>query len=163
MSSNDVKKAQNWIKGLMNDPLAKILSENSHLTQIQLETLLIDLLAERFIDKKMNYTEKSKMRSTDRKVCRGAFNRTLQQSRKNMMKSIWTVLLLGYFGLLETPSLTPFVEASNKLENYVNEYRIMRNTVKNNIKNENMAKMMIYMQNELKNTIYSLVKPRKTL
>ena len=163
MSLEDVEKAHNLIKELMNDPLAKILSENSHFTQIQLETLLIDMLAERITDKKMNYTEKSRMRSTDKKVCRGAFNHTLQQARKNMSKSIWTVLLLGYFGLLETPRLTPFIEASNKLENYVNEYRLMKNTTKNSLENENKSKMMIYMQNELKNTIYGLIMPRKAV
>jgi len=163
MSLEDVKKAQNQIKELMNDPLVKILSENSHFTQIQLETLLIDMLAEQIIDKKMNCIEKSRMRSTDKKVCRGAFNHTLQQARKNMTKSIWTVLLLGYFGLLETPSLIPFIEVSNKLENYVNAYRFIKNTTKNSLEKTNKSKMIIYLQNELKNMVYGLITPRKAL
>ena len=110
-SSGDVEKVQNWIKGIINDPLAKILLDNSQFTLKQLETLLIDILADDLTTRKINKLEKSTMRVTNKKVSRGSFNRTLQQGRKNMTKSIPTVLLLGYIGLLETSSLNPFIDA----------------------------------------------------
>jgi len=162
MSLNDLEKVQDWIKRTINDPLTKILLENSQFTQIQLETLLIDILAGRIADKKISCTEKSKMRLTEKKISRGAFNRTLQQARKNMTRSIWTVLLLGYLGVLETPSLSLFIETSNKLEDYMIEYNVVRNKLKNNLKDENTLKTMVIMQKNLKDAIYSLISPKKS-
>ena len=52
MSPEDVEKAQNQIDEIINDSLTKILSENSHFTEIQLETLLIEL--QQFVDKITN-------------------------------------------------------------------------------------------------------------
>jgi len=49
-------------------------------------------------------------------ISRGALNRTLRQARENISESIHTVLLLGYGGLIESPSLLPFVEASERLK-----------------------------------------------
>ena len=73
-------------------------------------------------DRKVSYLDKVKMRTFNKKISRGSFNRTLQQARCNMVKSILTVLLLGYIGLLETPSLSPFLEASNKLNEYIKDF-----------------------------------------
>jgi len=161
MSSNDIETLQNWIKRTMNDPLIKILLENSQFTQIQLETLLIDLLSEQIVDKKLSNAEKSKIRLTDKQISRGAFNRTLQQARKNMNTSIWTVLLLGYLGVLRTPSLNSFIETSNKLEDYMREYDIIRNKLKNNPNDEKTRETMIIIQNNLKNAIFDLISPEK--
>ena len=44
------EKAQNWLNYVLADPMVKILAKNSHLTKIQLETLLIDVLAENIAD-----------------------------------------------------------------------------------------------------------------
>lgn len=159
MSSDGVEKVQNWINRIINDPLAKILLENSQLTQIQLETLLIDILAEQLIDKKVSYIEKSMMRKTDKKISHGAFNRTLKQAKNNMTRSILTVLLLGYIGVLETSSLSPFLEASNKLEDYIREF----NNKENAFKNENTLKSLTIFRENVKNTIYSLITPKKTI
>lgn len=163
MNRNDFENVQNWIIRMINDPLSKILLENSQLTKIQLETLLIDLLTERILDRKIDYTVKSSIRIKDKKISRGAFNRTLQQARMNMIKSVMTILLLGYLGVLETPSLSPFLEASNKLENYIQEYDTLRTKIKNSSSSENLSKSLIVLQENLKNELYNLISPRKTL
>ena len=80
-SLNLKEKAQNWLNYSLNDPLVKILVKNSNLTKIQLETLLIDVLAENITDMDLKYDEKAKLRILA--VSRGAFNRSLRQARYN--------------------------------------------------------------------------------
>ena len=99
-----------WLTGAMNDPIVKILAKNSQLTKTQLETLLIELLAENMAGKQLNYDEKARLRLTKAKLTRGAFNRTLKQSKENVIKSIYTVLLLGYLGVFETTTLDPYLK-----------------------------------------------------
>jgi len=117
------KNVQNWLKRSLEDPLAKILAKNSNLTRTQLETLLIDVLAENIASKSLKYEEKAKLRQTKAAISRGAFNRTLKQAKKNIIQSIYTILLLGYFGILEDASLTPYLEVANKLKAYTKAYR----------------------------------------
>jgi hypothetical protein len=114
---------QAWLNGALNDPIVKILAKNSQLTKTQLETLLIDVLAENTSDKQLNYDEKASLRLTKAKISRGSFNRTLKQSRENVIKSIYTVLLLGYLGIFESTTLDPYLEIANKLHEYVEAHR----------------------------------------
>ena len=108
-----------WLNGALSDPIVKILARNSQLTKTQLETLLIDVLAENLSDKHLKYDEKANLRLTKSKISRGAFNRTLKQSKENVIKSVYTVLLLGYLGVFESTKLDPYVEIANKLHEYV--------------------------------------------
>ncbi|UCH31449.1 MAG: hypothetical protein JSV05_08125 [Candidatus Bathyarchaeota archaeon] len=117
------KNVQNWIKRSLEDPMAKILSKNSNLTSIQLETLLIDVLAENLASKQLKYQEKAILRQTKGRISRGSFNRTLRQAKRNVIQSIYTLLLLGYFGILEDVSLMPYLELANKLKTYTQAYR----------------------------------------
>ncbi len=110
---------QAWLIGALDDPIVKILSKNSQLTKTQLETLLIDVLAENMSEKYLKYDEKAKLRLTKAKISRGSFNRTLKQSKENVIKSVYTVLLLGYLGIFESTTLDPFLEIANKLHEYV--------------------------------------------
>jgi hypothetical protein len=110
---------QIWLTGALNDPIVQILSKNSQLTKVQLETLLIDILAENISGKQLKYDEKANLRLTKAKISRGAFNRTLKQSKENVIKSIYTVLLLGYLGVFESTTLDPYLEIANKLHEYV--------------------------------------------
>ena len=110
---------QAWLNGALNDPIVKILSKNSQLTKIQLETLLIDVLAENLSGKQLKYDEKASLRLTKAKLSRGSFNRTLKQSKENVIKSIYTVLLLGYLGVFDSTTLDPYLEIANKLREYV--------------------------------------------
>jgi hypothetical protein len=112
-----------WLNGALNDPIVKILAKNSQLTKAQLETLLIDILAENISGKQLKYDEKAALRLTQAKISRGSFNRTLKQSRENVIKSIYTVLLLGYLGVFETTTLDPYLEIANKLHDYVEAHQ----------------------------------------
>ncbi|MEM2719097.1 MAG: hypothetical protein QXJ13_07690, partial [Candidatus Bathyarchaeia archaeon] len=77
------EEIQKWLTGLNNDPIFKILLKNSNLTKVQAETFLIDVLAEKIVEKKIIYEDKAKLRLIKSGVSRGAFNRTLTQARRN--------------------------------------------------------------------------------
>jgi hypothetical protein len=114
---------QAWLNGAFNDPIVKILSKNSQLTKTQLETLLIDVLAENISGKQLKYDEKARLRLTKAKISRGSFNRTLKQAKGNVIKSIYTVLLLGYLGVFESTTLDPYLEIANKLHEYIEAHK----------------------------------------
>ncbi len=115
------EKTQKWLKRSIDDPITKTLAENSNLTKTQLETLLIDALTENIAQKSLKYEEKAKLRISA--VSRGAFNRTLRQAKKNVIQSVYTILLLGYVGVLESTLLDPYIEIANKLQTYMSAYR----------------------------------------
>lgn len=119
---NIKERVQTYLKRALNDPIVKILSKNCQLTKIQLETLLIDLLADNLTGKIVKYDEKADFRLIKTKISRGSFNRTLKQSKENVIKSIYTILLLGYLGLFETSTLNPYIEISNKLHDYLEAF-----------------------------------------
>ena len=118
---------QAWLNGALNDPIVKILAKNSQLTKTQLETLLIDVLAENIAGKQLKYDDKAALRLTKAKISRGAFNRTLKQSKENVIKSIYTVLLLGYLGVFDSTTLDPYLEIANKLHEYVDAHQDIPN------------------------------------
>jgi len=105
------------------DPILDILLKNSNLTRKQFETFLIDLLSDDLLPGRRTSIERSKLRTDRDTVSRGSFDRTLTQARKNVTESIYTVLLLGYAGLLETSQLEPFLETGNRLKSYSDERR----------------------------------------
>ncbi|MCW8802755.1 MAG: hypothetical protein OQK81_05300, partial [Candidatus Bathyarchaeota archaeon] len=133
----------------------KILAKNSNLTKIQLETLLIDVLAENIADKDLKYDEKAKIRILA--VSRGAFNRSLRQARHNVTQSIYTILLLGYLGVLEEISLEPYLEAANKLKEYIDTQREL---IKKRPEEEQI-KTLKRLHEELKISLEELSSPRK--
>jgi len=114
---------QKWLKNTINDPITKILAKNSNLTEIQIETLLIDFLAENIAEKTIKMEEKARLRLTKAGISRGAFNRTLKQARRNVIQSIYTILLLGYLGIFDSARLDPYLEIANKLQAYLNAYK----------------------------------------
>jgi hypothetical protein len=112
---------QKWLKRSINDPIVKILTKNSNLTKTQLETLLIDILAENISGKSLKYDQKARLRLSA--VSRGAFSRTLRQAKRNVIQAIYTILLLGYLGVFEDTRLDPYLEIANKLQTYMKAYR----------------------------------------
>ncbi|MHA1754569.1 MAG: hypothetical protein ACTSYR_03525, partial [Candidatus Odinarchaeia archaeon] len=56
------RNTQSQIKRLLEDPISKILLNNSLLSMIQLETLLIDLLSEDITGYSLKYKDKAKLR-----------------------------------------------------------------------------------------------------
>ncbi len=117
---NNVRK---WLIFALNDPIIKMLAENSNLTKIQLESLLIDFLGEKISGKSLNMEEKAKLRLSKAGTSRGAYNRTLRQARRNVIQSIYTIFLLGCLGVFESTRLDPYLEVANKLQTYMNAYR----------------------------------------
>ncbi len=145
-----------WLTGAMNDPIVKILTKNSQLTKTQLETLLIEVLAENMAGKELNYDEKARLRLTKAKLSRGAFNRTLKQSKENVIKSIYTILLLGYLGVFETTTLDPYLEMANKLKEYMEAHEDMpegENEQKDHLK------LIEIIREELENSLKQLSNP----
>ena len=149
------ENAQNWLKYSLNDPLVKTLSKNCNLTKIQIETLLIDVLAENISYKSLKYDEKAKLRIFA--VSRGAFNRSLRQARQNVTQAIYTILLLGYLGVLEEISLEPYLEAANKLKTYIDTQREL---AKKRPKEEHL-RAIAQLHEELKNSLEELSNPRR--
>ena len=55
-------------------------------------------------------------------ISRGSLNRSLRQARENVSEAIHTILLLGYGGLIDSPALAPFVEASELLKSQLTRF-----------------------------------------
>jgi hypothetical protein len=126
---------------------------------VQLETLLIDVLAEEMLAQNIPYEYKSKLRLLEKGVSRGAFNRTLRQAQRNVVRSIYTVLLLGYLGILETPRLNRYLEMSNQLESYARDYRKIWNELRNDATDKEKLKNLTAMQEELRSALERLTIP----
>lgn len=151
------KEVQKWILSLLDDPISNILIKNSNLTKTQIETFLIDVLAEKITGKKIIYEEKAKFRLLKEEISRGAFNRTMNQARKNVIKSIYTVILLGYLGIFESPCLDPYLEVANKIHTYVESYRTLWK--KEEIKDEHL-RIVGMLQKEIEEGLKQLSKPK---
>ncbi len=111
-------EARESIRKTVSDPISKLLLNNSHLSLVQLETLLADSISSEKISKK---AQRRLFRPTGRTASRGSYNRTLIQAQNNLIRSIYTILLLGHVGLFDTPALQPFLELSDNLQSYADE------------------------------------------
>jgi hypothetical protein len=150
------ESVQLWLTGALNDPIVRILSKNSHLTKTQLETLLIDILAENMSGKPLKYDEKARLRLTKAKLSRGSFNRTLAQSKENVIKSVYTVLLLGYLGVFETTTLDPYLEIANKLKQFMEAHENLPDTLEGV---QDHAKVIDMIREELETSLKRLSSP----
>jgi hypothetical protein len=102
---------------LRDDPLAKTLLVNSHLTDVQFATLVIDVL---WPSSQIGHQNAElQPRSGTRHVSKGAFNRSLSQARRNVIRSIYTVFLLAYFGLFDSPKLEPFLRLGDEMKTFL--------------------------------------------
>jgi hypothetical protein len=115
--------ARGSIRELLSDPVLRAMLERSSLTRAQFETFLLDQMGDEIAEKRLNRHEMTLLRRDRGTITRGSFNRTLKQGRTNVSESIHTMLLLGYCGLLESPGLAPFVEASDRLRTQIDELR----------------------------------------
>jgi hypothetical protein len=108
---------------ILKDPIISKLLSRSNLTMAQFETLLVDQLGHDMANKKLTRAEMAQLMRNRKGISRGALNRTLKQARVNTSEAIHTVLLLGYGGLIESPSLMPFIEASEQLRGQVSQLK----------------------------------------
>jgi len=95
-----------------------MLLTNSQLTLTQVETLITDSLTSNVAVKR---SQKRMFRPSKARISRGAYNRTLIQAQNNVIRSIFTILLLGYLELFDSASLQPFLELSDTIHSYVQE------------------------------------------
>jgi hypothetical protein len=116
--ANAFADARHSIRGTISDPITNLLLGTSHLTLPQLETLLADSISnERTIKK----DQRRLFRPSEKRISRGSYNRSLIQAQNNVIRSIYTILLLGYVGLFDTSALQPFIELSDTLQGYLQE------------------------------------------
>jgi hypothetical protein len=151
------RNTQSQIKRLLEDPISKILLNNSLLSMIQLETLLIDLLSEDITGYSLKYKDKAKLRLNDKGVSRGSFNRTLKQANTNINKSINTIFLLGYLGIFKTPQLQPFIEVSNNLNRYIKKYKDLWNKQNTELIENHKIEEITSLKNELEESLKEFI------
>jgi len=147
------ESVQNWLIRSTNDPIVKILSKNSNLTKTQLESLLIDFLAANIAGRTLSNEEKAKLRLSKVEISRGAFNRTLKQARKNVIQSMYTILLLGYLGIFNNIRLDSYLEAASKLQDYVSAYK---DILSNNQLAEEQLRIVNMLRKELESSFEQL-------
>jgi len=107
---------QNMLDRSFKDPIMAILLKNSNLTKVQYESLLIDYFTDNMTDNILTYENKAIYRS--KKVSRGSFSRTLSQARRNIISSIYTILLLSYVGIYDTSPFEEYKNLAEKLSEY---------------------------------------------
>jgi len=145
------KEAQNIIQKAFQDPITDLLLKNSNLTNIQFETLMIDLLIDVMSDEKVPFKNKTLFRN--KKVSRGSFSRTLGQGRLRVISSIFTIVLLSYVGVFDSK---PFEEYQNLVEK-LRDYLV---AVENSGPNVSRA-MLKRIETELTEGIQSMARPTK--
>lgn len=118
--SETMNQARSRIRSTLNDPVTKMLLDNSQLTSTQLETILAYSLS---AEEDARKTSRRFFRPSGARISRGAYNRSLIQAQNNVIRSIYTILLLGYVGVFDTPALQPFSELSDTIQTYVHEAR----------------------------------------
>jgi len=107
---------QNIIGKTFQDPLTDLLLKNSNLTRIQFETLIIDLLTDIMSEERVSFYQKTLFRH--KKVSRGSFSRSLAQARKNVISSIFTIVLLSYMGVFDESPFEEYSVLAEKLKEY---------------------------------------------
>jgi len=110
------KDYQNMLQKTFKDPITDILLNNANITRIQFETLVIDMLTELISDNRLSLDEKTLFRTNN--VSRGSFSRSLSQARKNVISSIFTIVLLSYIGVFDARPFDEYYVLAEKLKEY---------------------------------------------
>lgn len=98
---------------LRRDALFASLIRNSNLTKIQMDTLLS------YWNLKQNDRSLNEMiRIRDKVVTKGSFLHTLNQAKQNIRASVYSILLLGYIGLLDKESIEGLVRVTALLNDF---------------------------------------------
>lgn len=138
------------LQSILSDPLSNILLKYCNLTRTQFETLLIDVITENTELTNIRYENKKDLRS--KKISRGSFSRTLQQARRNVISSIFTILLLYYIGFFENIPFEDYLLISEQLKKYVE--------IINSSNSKDKNKIIFNLENELFEGIKKLSEPK---
>jgi len=147
------EELKTWLGNTLNDPVASILLKYSNLTKTQFESILIDLATENLSINGLKYEEKAKIRS--KAVSRGSFNRSLTQARKNIISSIYTVLLLSYTRLLTGSVFEEYETLAERLRDYLTLYA----TYAQNPKAQ--TNLLTRIERQLFDAVQKLAKPKE--
>ncbi|MEM2592715.1 MAG: hypothetical protein QXI60_09030 [Thermofilaceae archaeon] len=90
--------------------ILKSLLKLSYLTEPQLEVLLIELGSAN-LGRRLALREKAEIRG----VSKGAYARTMRQAIDNIKRSIYTLFLLRYLGVLGDEAVSAILEAADLL------------------------------------------------
>lgn len=140
----------NFIHTLFKNPITGILLKKSNLTKRQFETLIIDVVSDYKSEEKISYANKTVYGTI--MVSRGSFCRTLSQARRNVISSIYTILLLNYIGVFDGVPFDDYRIISEKLREYVKTI----NTSERNQQNQ----LLKNIETELLMGITKLAEPR---
>ncbi|NWG09756.1 MAG: hypothetical protein HXX80_05580 [Nitrososphaerales archaeon] len=98
---------------MKTDPMVEYMLKRASLTSAQLDTYLID---RSIFDEKVGLKVKTLMRDRG-PVSKGAFLHTLKQAQENLHRSIYTLILLEYLGLLEEEATVRLLQIGSLLKN----------------------------------------------
>jgi len=99
---------------LSKDHIAKYLINKSSFTETQLDTLLISIQKEKFTLKDQTMLRDIK------KVSIGSFNRSLEQSKNNLEKALYTVILSEYLSIFSEDNLSKLIKIGELLKEFNN-------------------------------------------
>ena len=125
------KRYQDIIQRTFQDPITDLLLKNSSLTKTQFETLIIDLLTDLMSEEKVSFYQKTLFRN--KKVSRGSFSRSLSQARRNVISSIFTIVLMSYIGVFDARPFDDYYFLAEKLKEYVSMVQLKGNDVSKNV------------------------------
>jgi hypothetical protein len=125
------KRYQDIIQRTFQDPITDLLLKNSSLTKTQFETLIIDLLTDLMSEEKVSFYQKTLFRN--KKVSRGSFSRSLSQARRNVISSIFTIVLMSYIGVFDARPFDDYYFLAEKLKEYVSMVQLNGNDVSKNV------------------------------
>ena len=155
--SDEIENAQKGIRSFLQEPICKILLRKSFFTEIQLETLLIDHMIGQSVDQRITQERKAQARRVASGKSRGAYNRVLQQSRTKLEKTVYSVLLMGYLGILADVRVATLSKASEKLQNYINTVRSRQTGSKSPSGSRERAENEAIIENILRKELYELL------
>src|SRR2546422_1608707 len=111
--------SQGWHEGTravieetLRDRILSALLQRSNLTGAQFETLLVDQLGHDMANKRLTRSDMAQLRRGEKGINPGSFNKNPRQRRENVVEGNHTVLLLGYCGFAQIPSIAPLLETS---------------------------------------------------
>jgi hypothetical protein len=156
-TAEEIENAQKGIKSFLQEPLCEILLKKSFFTEIQLETLLIDHMIGESVDQRVTQEKKAKARRVSKGRSRGAYNRVLQQSRKKLEKTLYSILLMGYLGILADVRISTLSEASEKLQDYINSVRSRQTSPRPSSKGGERVENEAIIEKILRRELYDLL------
>ncbi|MCS6784004.1 MAG: hypothetical protein RMI43_06975 [Candidatus Caldarchaeum sp.] len=105
------EKIKDLTRKIAEDKVFDELLKRSSLTRKQAETLIFDVMSQRD-----GVMLTSHQRAALRGVTKGSFLRTRKQALRNVQKSLFTLILLSYLGIIKLPQYRWFFDLSEAFE-----------------------------------------------